>query len=119
MCGRSHDETRSFRARTLSPWVPETAAARATGPAPRAGTFARARPAMVRTTARRSALQVCRVRGRNALPPSDSEIENEKTRGGCSPRGSIKLVSMMSFCRCFARRVKSCVERDCRHTKRT
>jgi len=33
---------------------------------------------MVRTAARRSALQVCRVRGRNALPPSDSEIENEK-----------------------------------------
>ncbi|MCA1375287.1 hypothetical protein I6F16_17000 [Bradyrhizobium sp. IC4060] len=38
-----------------------------------------------RTTARRSALSqrvIKRVRGRNAPPPSDSKIENEKTRGG-------------------------------------
>ena len=32
---------------------------------------------------------------------------------------SVEAALTITSCRCFARRVKSCVERDCRHTKRT
>jgi hypothetical protein len=49
------------------------------------------------------------VRGRNAPPPSDLEIETKKPAADCSARVN-QLVSMMSFCRCFARRVKAYVE---------
>ena len=105
MRGRSRDEARSFQARTLSPTSPETAAARANSARRRkAGTFARARPAMVRTAARRSALPqrvsakcVAAMRG----PPSDSGIGYEKTRGGCVPRGCHELfddATMPVFC---------------------
>lgn len=37
--------------------------------------------------------------------PSDSCNRNEKARGVCFPCGPDKLVSMMPFCWCFARRV--------------
>jgi len=56
------------------------------GPAPRAGTFARARPALVRTAARRSALQVRRVRGRNAPPPSDLKSRRKNPQRMMSAR---------------------------------
>ncbi len=60
----------------------ETAAAGATSPAPRASTFARARPAMVRTAARRSAPLnvVWRVRGRmrGHRPISKSRRKNPR-----------------------------------------
>jgi len=91
--------------------IPETAAARATGSAPRAGTFARARPAMVRTAARRSALheRVSTRRGRNARPPSDSRMDMKKPAAAAA-RAGVTNFSMMPLCQCFARRVNLCFD---------
>jgi len=87
---------------------PETAAARATSPAPQ-GRHVRACTASNGSDGgradRRSLTRIKQVRGRNAPPPSDLDIETKKPAADI-PRGRTKLVSMMSVCRCFARRVK-------------
>ena len=46
--------------------------------------------------------------------PGTSRRHRRKTRDGSHPRGQHQLLSMMSFCQCFARRVNAQSRRDCR-----
>ena len=104
MRGRSRDVARSFRARTLSPYFPEAAAARATGPAPQ-GRHVRACSASNGSDGgradRRSLTRIKQVRGRNAPPPSDLDIETKKPAADISARANqtrLDDVSMPVFC---------------------
>lgn len=89
MRGRSRDEAAIVSGANPISVSPETAAARATGPAPRAGTFARARPEMVRTAARRSAPLERGLASAwpDARPPSDLEVETKKPAADASGAG--------------------------------